>query len=314
MQLCMHIGLHKTGSTSFQVSAFNAASQLAEHGIIYPTSGAFVEGSQHLKLANMLKRSDLLHVLEEFKQLTREHAGARYLVVSSEELGSVLADIDESTFMSFASLVSNLFSKVTYFCVARPEAELLRSGIREYVEAVGFPYDGFGFVATYVNDFFNRACNLQRRLQHLKWTDFDSIKGEHLASRLLAQITSIDLDFDTITTNTTGEKTLTRSLLLSQLRLLHFNMWNDDHVYTDRIRTECENILGQVPVKRALDRKLEAHFAQWLDGTLAKVADERSRAGAITRAFEFSDQGVRWSPATTPDAITAPPHFPDKNN
>lgn len=305
MQLCMHIGLHKTGSTSFQVSAFNAAPKLAEHGIVYPTSGAFVEGCQHLKLAAMLKRSEFSQVLEEFQRLTREHADARYLVMSSEELSSVLADMDDAASMRFSSSLSSMFSRVSYFCVARPEGEILRSGIREYVEGVGFPYDGYGFVSTCVNDFFRRVCNLQSRLPNLYWVDFGKIKGERLASRLLEKMTSLDVDFDTVTTNRTAEKTLIGSLLLSQLRLLHFNMSEDEHVYTERIRAECETFLGEIPIAEALDRKLEARFARWLDDTLAKVVDERTRAGAVTRAFRFSSRGVRWSTATQPDDAKA---------
>lgn len=303
MHLCMHIGLHKTGSTSFQVSAFNAAQRLAEDGVIYPTSGAFIEGIQHLNLANMIRRSDFSSVLEELRRLSVAYSSAKYIVLSSEELATVFADMDHDACIKLTSSISSIFPRVTYFGVARSEAELMRSGLREYIEAVGFPYDGDRFVATFVNDFFRRISNIQSRLPHLRWIDFNRIKGEHLASRLLSKMTSIDVDFDTTTTNRTADKTIVGSLLLSQLRLLHFNAWNEDHVYTDRIRLECEAVLTHVPINQHIESTIAEWFDRWLDRTLAKVDDERVRAGMITKAFDFTHRGVRWSTGLQTDHL-----------
>src|SRR5688500_18837453 len=71
-----HLGLHKTGTTSFQHGLLRARKQLRARGIVYPTppSGSFPE--QHAEIAAMLMQGRVDEVRAYFRGLV-DKAAAR---------------------------------------------------------------------------------------------------------------------------------------------------------------------------------------------------------------------------------------------
>lgn len=98
----VHLGLHKTGTTSIQVALGHARSQLAKHGFLYPTIGCpeWAPFGQHLLPWSLFQRDHYLpivhnrrarfddpqrHSLWEKLKAEIEASGAENVVISSEE-------------------------------------------------------------------------------------------------------------------------------------------------------------------------------------------------------------------------------------
>lgn len=97
MQVFIHIGVHKTGTTSVQAFLRNHASDLAQSGILVPTAGTLARDSGHHNLAFQLtgdtRYDPRLGGLDELLAELRG-SGARQAVISSEDLSGLVSRPD----------------------------------------------------------------------------------------------------------------------------------------------------------------------------------------------------------------------------
>lgn len=97
MHVFVHIGTHKTGTTSVQAFLRSHASELAQSGIIVPTAGTLSKDSGHHNLAFQLtgdtRYDPILGGLNELLAQLR-HSTARRAVISSEDLSGLVSRPD----------------------------------------------------------------------------------------------------------------------------------------------------------------------------------------------------------------------------
>lgn len=130
--LILHIGLHKTGTSSLQHLCFGRAEDLARHGLIYPrlTSAAYPEGvpGHHGLLLN-LARYFPQYMPEggseaAWARIARDH-GAHRVLISSEEFSRGRAHARVN--MVRLAEIAQAWDKVTVVCVLREQVSFLQS-------------------------------------------------------------------------------------------------------------------------------------------------------------------------------------------
>src|SRR5262245_38635613 len=142
MKLALHIGLHKTGTTSLQTTCTNARSMLAENGVCYPADTKLTHGGEaHHGAARLLQRGHVDRCLEVIAGTARGNPGCSLMLLSTEEFCNFFGtEANVEAARTFISGLRNIFEQIDVYCVIRHDPALIRSTVREYIEAVGMPY------------------------------------------------------------------------------------------------------------------------------------------------------------------------------
>lgn len=148
-QLILHIGTHKTGSTSIQDFFLNNQDALLKNGILFPCSGR-MDNSNHAPLAWEFNRfskkyhnnkgllSDWLKVFDEINENQ-----CKFTVISSEEF-SVL---DSSAIKSLNAALQEKGIQSKIFIFVRCQREVLRSNYIELLKQGIIDIDMSSFIA-----------------------------------------------------------------------------------------------------------------------------------------------------------------------
>jgi len=131
-----HLGLHKTGTTSFQHGLFRARERLRVHGVAYaaPPGKSFPE--QHAEIAEMLKQSRVGEVRTYFQGLIDMAAAGpeprvRLFLFSSEEFSNLAQD----ALAAFRQAVVESFPNSRYVLVLRNALDLTLSMLMQDIDA-----------------------------------------------------------------------------------------------------------------------------------------------------------------------------------
>ncbi|MEM1404578.1 MAG: hypothetical protein AAGG55_14670 [Pseudomonadota bacterium] len=154
MQLILHIGTEKTGSTAIQERLEGQRGDLADHGLLLPD---FLNSSNHRALASVFMRNDLdddylraLKLVEPaararhrdqlFRNLeahVNRHPDARALVISAEHFHSRLLHQDEVN--AFADRIKPLFDDIKIICYLRRQDHMALSFYTQKLRAGFIP-------------------------------------------------------------------------------------------------------------------------------------------------------------------------------
>ncbi len=130
-KLILHIGGHRTGSTSIQAALSSSFDELLKNGILYPKAG--LDTVAHHCYVNSLRKSGvpgfsevapLETLLADLKQEIAA-SGCHTVLISSEEF----INSPEIPSSSLSQLLG-LFSEVLVICVVRHQGPLLESGYK----------------------------------------------------------------------------------------------------------------------------------------------------------------------------------------
>jgi len=272
----LHIGLHKTGTTSFQNACFANRESLIERGILYPTESTLTLGTtQHQGLVASLRfgeRDDIARRIQKLAEISLEYEA---LLLSSEDFSYLFGadDCENAGEVTHATLKA-AFAEVRYVCVVREDREILRSTLREMIESTGMPYDGTGFVKREVGKFYGRSKRIARTLKgHLKVLRYEDLACRGLISGLLYEATGVDIPVsDTIVHSTLGKDA--RELLLSNMRMLFFNAERSATPYTEKINARYRDVYGAVTINPEINRQIEDIFADWLNREMEAALSE----------------------------------------
>lgn len=130
MKLILHVGPHKTGTTSIQKALHAERGRLQKDGILYPPSIANAHfAEQHSDLAFLLQRGDVEQIwawLAESLQAATQ-ARCHFVLISGEEFSRFVDD------QSFTTLVRELRARhhVELVYVSRSSSEVIKSSIME---------------------------------------------------------------------------------------------------------------------------------------------------------------------------------------
>lgn len=147
--LFLHVGLHKTGTTSLQKAFFDNRAALERQGVLYPSTGLSPKPVNwgHHELAYALRQRP--QGLEMWQALREEAdaAGLPKVLVSSEELS--LLPFPTLPGPAAFKLISEVFEgyDVRLICYLRPQAEMIASLYNHHVKSVGEHRDILEFIA-----------------------------------------------------------------------------------------------------------------------------------------------------------------------
>ena len=115
MKAVVHLGLHKTATTAFQVVAARFRERLLSHGILYPNIEPM--GPSHNLVAHNAMRGDF-SIVSQICQASKQVLGSSgVLLLSAENLeGALCAQLDLSP---IHSILASCFDEVEYVVVTR---------------------------------------------------------------------------------------------------------------------------------------------------------------------------------------------------
>ena len=137
VQAFFHVGLHKTGTSSFQDALSAARETLRQGGILYPEpppGAAFPE--QHADIALMLLKGETEAAREYFDAIAKmlgspAGAGLRCLLFSSEEFSNLC--FKPEAFAAFRRMAYRHFGRPKCVLVLRNPIELIASELRQSI-------------------------------------------------------------------------------------------------------------------------------------------------------------------------------------
>ena len=128
-RLILHIGTHKTGTTTIQDTLWHNAAKLARHGVEYPKL-PYPHCGHHGLIAESVGLSDTYRLKKggfaHLKKLAEKFADSdRDLILSSEEFSR--AERNRSVDFDRLREIFKAFERVTVLCFIRPQWQFLQS-------------------------------------------------------------------------------------------------------------------------------------------------------------------------------------------
>jgi hypothetical protein len=275
----IHIGLHKTGTTSFQEVCARSQDILAERGVLYPLNYPLTLGTaQHQGLVASLRFGDFSRISTHIQMLAEISTGFETLLLSSEEFSFLFGSLDcQLAGEATHNTLKSVFSDVRYVCTIREDKVILRSMLREMIEGVGMPYNGANFVTLEVSEFYKR----NRRLSHLLTGNLTVLRYEHLVpnilvNELMRQSVGIDLGFFDMILHSSSNKGV-RQLISGPVRMLLFNAYQAETPYTADLNRLYEGFLNGIRIEPDVESELQKIFLNWLEKQIDDaISTERS--------------------------------------
>lgn len=241
----LHVGPHKTGSTSLQKCLYENRDILLKDGILYPDSppgSNFIE--QHSDIVFYLLSNNINLVDDYLSEIHQKSISvkARFILISGEEFFNLLGTDH------FSCLVDKISSKyrLRVLYIKRDIEELAYSNCMQYILGDIYELGGHGYnIENYISDFYDREKQvlLWIKEHNIEVISFKDIRGSSYTRKFVQIVTGIDLPYlDTGYSNVQNDKSID-DILLSPLRLLiGFNDNNHPlHESVQRKARECIN-------------------------------------------------------------------------
>lgn len=267
----VHLGLPKTGTTSFQLACMQSRDALAKQGVLYPTDdwAMFPGAALHQALALRVANGTPASIDEDVARLRQAASGYRTMLLSAERFAVMLNNPNNIGAMrTFREALERRFDEVEFVCVVRSDRALLRSALREKIEGRGMPLDGADYVRKHVESFYrmNRAVveALSGRLRVLR---FEDLVAKPFPASLLKACTGIEAGLPDLKTNASEQKDA-RRFLMSAVRTAVFNALGESTPYAPRVEEAYQRMFAGLRLDRATDEEITRMFDEWSDRQL----------------------------------------------
>jgi hypothetical protein len=131
LELVVHIGSHKTGTTAIQDAALQRSADLLASGILYPAECSYFRDAQHSRLAGLMKSGRVKQV-QRFLGAAAQNArslGASTVFLSGEELWT----LSPRSVARFHQLAEQLFDSIRIVCVIRKDRDRILSNFKHFL-------------------------------------------------------------------------------------------------------------------------------------------------------------------------------------
>jgi len=251
--LFMHIGLHKTGTTSIQYVCNNNRHLLDNFGIVYPYDPELTLGTQlHLGITKDISSAERLLV-------RCSNVNCSYVLISNEGFGASLAELSDFDLQNFFKNIYSCYADVIWVVSVRNDRDLLASASREFLDGSAFPMQGIDqFLNSHVEKIKKLADSLIGR--NKKIIDLDDIRnGENWPSYFLSRVFDISIQVPDAHQNSRGNKTI--SSLFSPIFRSFYHNTLAEHYYSLETSQATERALATI----SLDAAFESEFSKGLD-------------------------------------------------
>jgi hypothetical protein len=276
----VHIGLPKTGTTSFQLACMQGRDALASRGVLYPTDdwAMFPGASLHQALALRVANGTPASIDEDVARLRQAAEGYRTLLLSAERFAVMLNNpANVAAMQTFREALQRRFDSVQFVCVVRADRAILRSALREKIEGRGMPSDGADYVRKHVEGFYRMNRAIAQALKgSLRTLRFEDLVSEPFPASLLRACTGIDAGLPDLKTNASEQKDA-RRFLMSAVRTALYNFLGESTPYAPRIDVAYQRIFAGLHLDPEVDVEISRMLDEWMDRklneTLATNAD-----------------------------------------
>lgn len=296
----VHIGLPKTGTTSFQLACMQGREALAKLGILYPTDDRtmFPGAALHQALALRIANGTPASIDEDVARLREAAEGYRTMLLSAERFAVMLNNPKNvAPMQTFREALQRHFDRVEFVCVVRSDRAILRSALREKIEGRGMPSDGADYVRKHVEGFYrmNRAVK-QALGDRLRVLQFESLVAEPFPASLLRACTGIEAGLPDLKTNASEQKDA-RRFLMSAVRMALYNSLGESTPYAPPIDAAYQRIFAGLRLDPTIDAEISRMLDDWMDRqlneTLATNADSLESIYGLAPQSHLSVEAVR---------------------
>lgn len=270
-RLVLHIGLHKTGSTSLQLACTQARSSLREAGIEYPDLPALTGGTvQHVLLAPLLRQADgFSRLIDVLRTLCSEDT-TQCVLLSAEELATFFTRPDDR---SLAKVVidglDRHFDDWQAYAVVREGPAMIRSLVRQTIESEGYPRS-LSDTARRLREYQFTQCRRIKDLLGAKLTgiDYDELPRSAFCRTLLQRLTGQEVALSEVQANVTSAKPF-KWLLSAGIRRFWADVSPAEHPYSISVTNAVVRTLDAI----AIDSSEEERLVDALERNLDSVAE-----------------------------------------
>lgn len=275
----VHLGLPKTGTTSFQAACRDYADLLAEEGILYPTDDwlTFRDAMQHQALAVRLSEGTPESIDDDVRRLRELAEGYDTLLLSAERFSSLFhIEANHARMAAFRESLNQRFDQVTFVVTIRGDRSILRSTFKTKIDGQGVRNDAPAQIRKDIEGFYrmNRAIAATFGSQ-LKVLRFEELIADSFPASLLRACVGRELELPDVKRNSSDEKDATR-FVLSNVRMLLFHVLGEPTPNTPKVRQALWEFEQGVTIEPEVHHKLREMIDAWVDKEVdAALVDSR---------------------------------------
>lgn len=288
-RLILHIGLHKTGTTSFQEACFNHRNTLKKHGILYPDTPSLNGGAtQHVLLVSLLRSTHGVALLiETLRNLEGMH-DSKCILLSAEDLSSFLVDpADAASAAAFIAGLNDHFQDWQAFAVVRDGPEMLRSLLMQNIESVGYPPDLHAKATDARNYQFSQCLILSKALcDRVTAIDYAELPRASFCRSLLHKMTGSEVNLPEVQANVSSEKTF-KSLLSADIRRFWSDVLQAPHPYCPEVNEAVARTMDSLQLDPNEEEHLREALAAKLDSVVREVMCQPESKGCLVDIFNI---------------------------
>jgi hypothetical protein len=266
--LVLHVGLHKTGTTSVQYICNNNRHLLNKYNIIYPEDRELTLGTPlHLALTTDIFSAQLL--------ISRcSNINCNFVFMSNEGFGFSLIEVDDLVFQNFIQRLYSTYSDVIWVVSLRNDRDLLTSSAREYLDGSAFPMQGIDqFLISHVEKIRKLANLLKGR--SLKIIDIDGERdGKNWPSYFLSKVFDIEIEVPDSYQNLKKNKSI-NSLFSSIFRSFYHNIFSE-HYYSVAVSEATERALTAINIDVAFESEFSNAMNNYIDDRVNNLMDNKN--------------------------------------
>ena len=286
-RLVLHIGLHKTGTTTFQVACADARGTLAQHGILYPDLPLLSGGTkQHVLLVPLLRSPDgFASLIGALRDLAgREETAC--ILLSAEELSTFfIRPQDAGMAKVLIDGLNRHFEDWQAYAVVREGPEMLRSLLLQHLESEGYPRD-LREKAIAVRKYQRSQClNLMKVLgDRVTAIDYAKLPKAAFCRSLLQKLTGTDVAFPEVQTNVSSDKPF-KWMLSADVRRLWTNVLQARHPYCAEVTEAVARTMNSLQIAPAEEERLRDALSAKLDEIAREVMNEPGAKERLIDSF-----------------------------
>lgn len=281
----VHIGLPKTGTTSFQSACRSQADALADVGVLYPLDDWLTLGDalQHQGLAVRLSRGTPESIETDVRRLRELAEGYETLLLSAERFAALLHEPDNGPRMrAFRESLNRHFDRVEFVCAIRSDRSILKSTLKTKIDGQGMRPDGPAHIRREVQGFYhmNRAI-VETFGDQLKVLRFEDLIAEPFPLSLLRACVGIEIDLPDEKRNSSDVKDA-RRFLMSGIRLLLVQALGEPTPNTPNVRLAAREFEEGITISPEVHRRIRDLLDAWIEKEVdAALLDNQESLAAI---------------------------------
>jgi len=285
VKLLLHIGLHKTGTTSFQIACSQSREKLQRHGICYPEAPSFTGNTaQHLLLPSLFREPDGCDRFIDILNTAIDFKNTRMVLLSAEDLSTFFSQVEcrydaEAVIKCF----NNNFIDWSVYVVVREGPAMLKSLILQNIESSGYPRNtSLQQIAYETISYLQNLCQNLKSLfgSRISGIDYNTLIKSYYCSKLLQNISGIDIQLDEVFANSSSRKSLI-TLLSSDLRSLWSDLLNSKNRYHHDVNIAVNKTISCISIKEEEEIKFLNLLTSKIDLFVNKAVNETQSAGNL---------------------------------